>query len=772
MRIRQPRLSARIFLGFSLLIALLLGLSAYGGWGLFVAGQEIDLMDGIAGNANRMQELSFRLEIMRRGVADYRGGNAELSAEIAGAETRVLALLKESAEYTLSQQRRGIFNDFATKLRDLALTRSRFIAARDAETSGRNQLTDAAAQMDGAMRTLAAAATDSGDAGLIAASAGFQVAMSEAKASGADALISSDAAAIKSFRKQVVPVTDRLAPFNDTAPPAVHQAVAAVATAWTNYARTLDQTAAAKAQADTLYAATLSPDLRDIQAQLGKGLDRLIAAYDTTSDKAQAVASDTEMKQIGFSAGATLFGICLAFLIGRGIVRPLKAMTQAMRRLATGDNDTPIPARENTDEIGDMARALEVFRQNALDATRLAREQAAEQARREGRQAAMESHTQDFGQSVSGVMSGLAGSADSMRQAAESMAQAASVVHSEAHDTAGGAASSSQDLARVGASVDALTLSVTEVSGQVDVAAEVARQAVARAEAGRGKMRDLTEATVRIGDVIRLIQEIAGQTNLLALNATIEAARAGEAGKGFAVVASEVKNLASQTARATAEIGGQSETVRAATEQAVSAMTEIGEIIGRIDEVSGAIATAVEQQTTGTKEIAQNVQAVSVSIARAAEAMEHVVAAAGDAGRISQQVLTGAEGIRGEAATLRDEVDRFLNAVRVESAEERRRYERIAVSGLWLGLRISGRTETTRTAARDISRGGAALAGDWTLASGTALEIELPEQGGTVAARVVRAFPGQMAIVFSSEVEAMTRLDRLLGHLDQYRHAA
>ena len=189
-----------------------------------------------------------------------------------------------------------------------------------------------------------------------------------------------------------------------------------------------------------------------------------------------------------------MFGSGLAFLIGRGIVRPLAEMTGVMGRLADGDNTVEIPARDNQDEIGDMARAVEVFKQHAIEAGRLAREQEAARTAKERRSSAMEQHTQDFGNSISGVMASLAGSAEGMRRAAEAMAQAAEAVHDEAGTTAGGATKSSQDLTSVAAAVEELNSSVGEISRQLAEAADVARQAVQRAESSQSTMQGLVRS--------------------------------------------------------------------------------------------------------------------------------------------------------------------------------------------------------------------------------------------------------------------------------------
>jgi methyl-accepting chemotaxis protein len=294
---------------------------------------------------------------------------------------------------------------------------------------------------------------------------------------------------------------------------------------------------------------------------------------------------------------------------------------------------------------------------------------------------------------------------------------------------------------------------------------------VQRADTSHATMQGLSEATVRIGDVVHLISDIASQTNLLALNATIEAARAGEAGKGFAVVAGEVKTLAAQTAKATSEIATQIETVRTATGEAVTAMADIGNIIARINEVSAAIAAAVEEQSATTREIAASVQAVAEATAGTAQAMQQVVTVSDNAGSISRDVLAGAADIGSEATKLRTEVDQFLVAVRDETSDERRRYERVRTTGVTAEIRVKGRSPA-RMDLRNVSRGGAALACDWTLPSGSALDVELPEAGGPVPARVVRSGNGELAVVFSSEPHALARIDQALAGLTGVKRAA
>ena len=463
--------------------------------------------------------------------------------------------------------------------------------------------------------------------------------------------------------------------------------------------------------------------------------------------------------------------LCLSLGVSMisGVCWPIHAMTEVMRKLADNDLGLAIPGVHRGDEIGGMARAVLVFKESMIKADTLEAEQIAARAARERRQTSLEQYTQDFGTSVAGVMASLGDASRKMRGAAEAMTAAAGSVRTEAHATSEGAARSSRDLMAVAAAVEQLTSSVNEITRQA--AADVARQAVRRAEASHGTMKKLSEATERIGDVIHLISDIAGQTDLLAMNATIEAARAGEAGKGFAVVASEVKQLAAQTGKATADIGGQIETVRSATADAVTAMTEIGTIIARMDVVSAAIAAAVEQQSATTCEIAGSVQAVSGATSVSANAMEHVVEVADGAGDASRDVLAASAEIGREAATPRVEVDQFLTAVRDDgNSGERRRYERIDAKDMVATLRAAGRT--AEVSVRDIAHGGTLLASNWVLATGTPIELALPGAGGGLRGRVVRGEMGNLAVVFSLDPAAMTRIDRVLDSLSPRRTAA
>ncbi|HZF76370.1 MAG TPA: methyl-accepting chemotaxis protein [Acetobacteraceae bacterium] len=467
-------------------------------------------------------------------------------------------------------------------------------------------------------------------------------------------------------------------------------------------------------------------------------------------------------------AVVTTLGLAL-FATDRGVSRPLRRLAAALDEMAQGRLDVALPPAGDG-EVGGIAAAAHVFLGKLRENRALEAAAATERAARDRRQAAMERHTQEFGASVSGVMAALGRAAASMRDGTQEMARAVERTREGAETTASGAESSARNLGAVAAAAEELTASVSEITRQVAQAAATAREAVGRAEATDATVRGLSEAAGQIGEVVRLISDIAGQTNLLALNATIEAARAGEAGKGFAVVASEVKQLAAQTAKATEQIGSQISAIQAATGQAVGAVQEVGEAIARMNEVASAIAAAVEQQGAATREISASVQTVARQTEEATAAMRDVTGAADAARTTSGTLLSVASDVAGTADQLRAEVDQFLAEMQTDEGE-RRRYERLAGNGLRATLRPRGGAEQ-EAEVKDIARGGIALLSGLVLDAGAEVEVVLPGAGGPVTGRVARCGGGTVAIAFRQDPAMLARIDRALDMLGGRAKAA
>jgi methyl-accepting chemotaxis protein len=772
MGFNRLRVRTRIYLGFGTLVILGLCLAAFGIFQLGQVGTEVRKMDALGANTQRVLNVAHNLEAVRRAETRYLldGGEAALKDARDNA-ARANTLLTDAAQATLSEERRKTYRAIqdtlgahGTNLDQMARLTAAWLAERAKLFSGGDALTAAASRVLESARA-------THDPAISTAAGNLETTVLLVRVANWRFMATEDKAGVGTFKTNLEHADAAIISLQKLATPEVVALIAPVQSALAGYAASFTAYSTAKLAVATLFTEQMRPQILAMQQQLDTAATSLARAFDASRNAAADVVSSASLWSIVLAGIALVAGGVLALVIGRGIVGPMTGMTEVMTKLADGDRAVDVPARDNTDEIGDMARAVEVFRRNAIEADRLAAAQAAERAAKERRQAVMEQHTQDFGASMSGVMASLAASADSMQRAASAMSEAATGVHDEARATSDGAARSSQDLISVAGAVQQLTSSVAEISRQVAVAADVAHQAVLRAEASQTTIRGLAEATARIGDVVHLISDIAGQTNLLALNATIEAARAGDAGKGFAVVAGEVKALAAQTAKATAEIGDQIDGVRAATTQSVAAMSEISEFIGRMNEVSAAISAAVEEQSATTQEIASSVQAVSGATANTAQAMDHVVVVADKAGSASRDVSTGATDIGAEAERLRGEVEQFLNVIRSDAnTEERRRFERIPGNGASVTLRAQG--SDIPASLRDLSRGGAALNCDRQLPTGILIELELPHGAGKASGRMVRSDGREMALVFNGDPASLARIDKAMDLLSSRRAAA
>ena len=347
-----------------------------------------------------------------------------------------------------------------------------------------------------------------------------------------------------------------------------------------------------------------------------------------------------------------------------GIVRPVRLLTESMTRLAGSDWSTAVPGTGRKDEIGAMAKTVAVFKTNGIEATRLAAEQVAEQKAKEQRAARLEALTGGFEKTAGELVGMVSSAATELQATAHAMTTTASQTTQQATTVAAAAEEASVNVQTVASAAEELAASIGEISRQVAQSAKVAGRAVEDARRTDTVVRALAEGAQKIGEVVGLISNIAGQTNLLALNATIEAARAGDAGKGFAVVASEVKSLATQTAKATDDIGRQIAQIQAATKEAVESIQSIGATIGEVSAIAAAIAAAVEEQGAATQEIARNVQQAAIGTTEVTSTIGGVNEGASSTGAAATQVLGAAEELSRQSERLSGEVGRFIAGVK------------------------------------------------------------------------------------------------------------
>jgi len=404
---------------------------------------------------------------------------------------------------------------------------------------------------------------------------------------------------------------------------------------------------------------------RALQVRIDEMMQRGSKGMDLIDQQASTLSDNMLKLLVSLTAASTIIALLLGWLIGnRQIARPLQILTTAIQKLASGDFNLP-HVKPSRDEIGDIWKATQVFANAMQETQRLREEQAtAEGQMAEKRKAEMAALAQQFERSVGSLVQHLSSSANEMETTARSMASVANQTTSQSMTVSSAAQQTSANVQTVAAATEELSISIREIAGQVTQSSQIADRAVEGAQRTNVTVQELAATAEKIGNVVQLINNIAGQTNLLALNATIEAARAGEAGKGFAVVASEVKDLASQTAKATEEISLQINSVQQATQQTVAAIQEIASTISEMSQISVSIAAAMEEQGAATAEIARNVQEAARGTEQVTGNIVDVQKGAGDTGAAASQVLGAAQELARRSNELGQQVSSFLTEVK------------------------------------------------------------------------------------------------------------
>jgi methyl-accepting chemotaxis protein len=411
----------------------------------------------------------------------------------------------------------------------------------------------------------------------------------------------------------------------------------------------------------------LEPFLKASTALMGRmsaASDKLEAINTETAAETTAI-KNTLMTAMVAAIALVIGGLIFANLvIGRSVSRPVRTVTAIMSRMAGGERAIEIPAMDRADEIGQMYAALSSFKESLSHADRLAEQEQAGAEARAKRGDRMEAVCHSFDQSITALLKGFEEVMSELRKSAETMSDAARQTEAEAKAANAASQSAGSNVNSVAGATEELVASVGEIGRQTERSAEIAARAAARASDTDKQIQGLSEAAQKVGDVVKLITDIAEQTNLLALNATIEAARAGEAGKGFAVVASEVKNLANQTAHATEEIAQQVAAIQGETKTAVAAIQGISSIVGEINQIASAIAAAIEQQGSATREIARNVEGASSGTQSVSTSIGHVSAAATETGGAAKAMLSAVAKLADRSTQVQGKVSDFLREIR------------------------------------------------------------------------------------------------------------
>ncbi|MCC8966602.1 methyl-accepting chemotaxis protein [Bradyrhizobium sp. Pear76] len=477
--------------------------------------------------------------------------------------------------------------------------------------------------------------------------------------------------------EQFKSLEERLATISQTHDPQTIALLPAVRSALSAYQAQLKQTLDAVEGAKAVDLTHSAEKLRDVAMKSRAAAEELQARVRAVADRQDERVRDnvkaneqeytsTSELLVMLAASGVLLGLLFGFVVGQyGVAKPIRAAVELLQQLANGHYEIAVHGTDRRDEVGDVAKTALVFKDNGLAKVRMEREQKEMEARAAAqRRTDMLQLADGFERAVGEIVETVASASNELEASATTLTSTAERSQNLATTVAAASEEATTNVQSVASATEELSSSVNEISRQVQESARMAGDAVSQARATNDRVGELSKAAARIGDVVELINTIAGQTNLLALNATIEAARAGEAGRGFAVVASEVKALAEQTAKATGEIGQQVSGIQAATNDSVNAIRAIGSTIERLSEISSAIAAAIEEQGAATQEISRNVQQAAQGTQQVSANITDVQHGANETGSASTQVLSAAQSLSGDSSRLKLEVGKFLNAVR------------------------------------------------------------------------------------------------------------
>ena len=665
MSIFSPRIRERLFGGFGLLILFAMGLAGFGVYELASIRVQIDRLILQSSNTIRAQKIATELQAIRRAILRYDFDHDE--ASMAEAEKRlgtVSDLLETAIKVTIAEDRKDAYRRITKDVEELKVKRLALGDAVKQMVAGRDLLFSDGDKMAAEVQKFVDAANGTQ---FEAKAAALEAKVLLVRVANWRFLATRDAKGRETFTTNVSKAVQQIAELEKAGLPAnLATQLASVKTYVEKYSSAFEKTSTNLLLGDELYYKVVAPLSVSAIGQIDDATAKIGKAFATTTSETSGLIQSTETMQEIIAGAATLLGLLIAFLIARGITRPLGGLTSGMQELAGGNFGVVLPGVDRKDEVGDMARAVETFK---VKAEEKAHQEAAakvkqDQIAAEQRRADMHRLADGFEAAVGEIIETVSSASTELEAAATTLTQTAEGTQRLAVNVSTASEEASANVQSVASATEEMASTIGEIGRQVESSNQIARSAVRQAEQTDQRIHKLNEAATRIGDVVSLITTIAEQTNLLALNATIEAARAGEAGRGFAVVASEVKALAAQTAKATSEISEQITEIQTATSDSVAAIKEISATIDSISQITSTIAAAIEEQGAATKEIARNVNQAAEGTGQVASNITEVNRGASETGTASSQVLSSAQSLSSDSNRLKLEVGKFLATVR------------------------------------------------------------------------------------------------------------